>query len=196
MSVSRLSRQSIQAGFPKQQSVWDGISQPAGMDVISSIALTSAQNAVSFSNVPQTYTHLQLRTYAGNVNAGPGVDSINMYFNNVTSSGNYAWHLLQGGGSSAAAANATGTAFVLSGLTESTGANTFAVGVTDILDYTNTNKNKTVRSLTGSDENNAGLIRLVSGVFLNTAAVSTILLTNNSAENFTSGSVFTLYGIR
>jgi len=44
MSVSRLSKQSIQAGFPKQQTVWDQSTQTAAMDALGAVTLTAASS--------------------------------------------------------------------------------------------------------------------------------------------------------
>jgi hypothetical protein len=68
--------------------------------------------------------------------------------------------------------------------------------VTDILDYANTSKYKTVRTLTGIDVNGNGNIRLASGIWMNSPdAVSSITLTASSG-NFNTYTTFSLYGIK
>jgi hypothetical protein len=74
--------------------------------------------------------------------------------------------------------------------------NVFGAGVTDILDYTNTSKNTTVRALGGADANGSGSIDLTSAAWLNTNAVTSITLTTNNGSTFTAGSSFALYGIK
>ena len=74
-------------------------------------------------------------------------------------------------------------------------ANVPANFIIDILDYANTNKYKTNTSLSGLDTNNAQYadIRLNSGNWRNTAAVSTITI---SGMTFGTYSSFALYGVK
>jgi hypothetical protein len=68
-------------------------------------------------------------------------------------------------------------------------------GIIDILDYANTNKYKTARSLRGYDANGSGNMSLISGLWMNTAAISNITLTarGGSVDQYTT---FALYGIK
>jgi hypothetical protein len=76
-------------------------------------------------------------------------------------------------------------------------ANIFAGMVIDILDYTSTSKNKTVRSLGGYDRNGAGEISLSSGLwYASPAAITSIELTTTATTEFKSYSQFALYGIK
>jgi hypothetical protein len=79
-------------------------------------------------------------------------------------------------------------------------ANQFGMGVIDILDPYQT-KNKTVRALTGFlSSDTAGYsgtqIKLNSGVFLNTASITSLTLDQAFGSNFQSGTRFSLYGIK
>jgi hypothetical protein len=71
----------------------------------------------------------------------------------------------------------------------------FGVGVASILDYTNTNKYKTSRILCGYDANGSGFSLLYSGLWQNTAAITSITMFPNSG-NFEQYSSFALYGVR
>jgi hypothetical protein len=71
-----------------------------------------------------------------------------------------------------------------------------AVAVIDILDYANTSKYKTTRTLAGNDQNGAGLVGLYSGLYMSTSAISSIEFTINGSGNFATGSNFALYGIK
>lgn len=162
----------------------------AGQTVTTGGGVTS----VVFSSIPQTFTHLQLRVVARNTGANTS-DNAYYWFNNDTGS-NYTIHYLRGDGATAssyAIAPAGGTwSNILPGT--STLANSWGVTVTDILDYTNTNKNKTHRSLSGFDGNGSGHIYLYSGLWRNTAAISTITVVPNGG-NLAQNSRFDLYGI-
>lgn len=74
-------------------------------------------------------------------------------------------------------------------------ANVFGAIVLDILDYADTNKYKTTRSLAGLDSNTAGgALQLASGSWRNTAAITSI--TFSSGTNFQQYSTLALYGIK
>ena len=73
----------------------------------------------------------------------------------------------------------------------------FSAHIIDILDYTNTNKYKTVRNLGGFDTNSAqyGYISLGSVSWRNTNAITSISFTLDG-NNFTQYTQFALYGIK
>jgi len=79
------------------------------------------------------------------------------------------------------------------GNTSTSGA--FAAGIIDILDYTNTSKNTTVRGFAGITGTTTPKIELKSGAWLNTSAVSSVTLFRSGLP-FVSGSRFSLYGIK
>jgi subtilase family serine protease len=73
----------------------------------------------------------------------------------------------------------------------------FGAAIIDILDYANTNKYKTIRILSGNDNNGSGTIRFSSGaLYSNTNAVSSITLVSGSSGNWSEYSQFALYGIK
>jgi hypothetical protein len=92
MAISRLSDGSLQDGFPKFDSIWDGISAVGSMEPISSIVLTSAQTSIEFNNIPQTYTHLQIRGMSRCTHGNFGVSGNWIYMNNDTTFANYSGH--------------------------------------------------------------------------------------------------------
>jgi len=199
MAVSRLSKQSIQAGFPKQQTIWDQSTSVAGMDPIGGITLSSTQSSVVFSNIPQTYTHLQLRVFAHETGTYSGGSFVGMQFNTDTSysSTNYSGHALYGDGSTTYAAGGGGGKWVYMNrvANDSFNSNIFGCLIVDILDYTNTNKYKTVRWLGGFDANGSGRIDLDSSVWLNTSAINTMTFVYDTGA-FAANSNFALYGIK
>lgn len=147
-------------------------------------------STITFSSIPTTYTHLQLRVLSGTSLAGYNTG---LRFNSDTGS-NYYGHYLSGSGSSASASSLgsqTILSFTFSGMTNTQ----FAAAVVDILDYRNTNKNKTVRSLNGRDNNGSGDIYLMSGSWNNTSAITDISIVAPGA-NFIQYSSFALYGIK
>jgi hypothetical protein len=156
------------------------------------------QSTISFTSIPSTYKHLQIRAISRDTSASTLVNAY-MVFNSDTG-GNYMLHQLFGDGSSAAA-SASGTSAVPSAVTSfiSTGASStagmFGAGIVDILDYADTNKNKTSRILTGTDQNGSGYILFRSNLWRSTAAINRIDI-NTLGTAFAQYSHFALYGIK
>jgi len=150
--------------------------------------------SVTFSSIPSSYKHLQIRAIVRDVRAASESDTIFAKLNGDT--GNYYTHGLIGNGSAASAYadNGNPTYFSL-GTASSAGTNVFGVAVWDLLDYSNTSKNKTIRVLHGYDNNGSGSIRLTSSLWTNTAAVTSITLAS-TADNLVQYSSFALYGIK
>jgi hypothetical protein len=71
----------------------------------------------------------------------------------------------------------------------------FGTVIIDILDYANTNKYKTQRSLGGNDRNGAGYIDFSSGNWRNTNAITSIDIKALYGTGFAQYSHFALYGI-
>lgn len=159
---------------------------------------SGGSSSVSFTSIASTYSHLQLRYIGGSSNSASN-DQIILRFNSDSSSSNYTTHQLQGNGSAASAYGFGTGGFAGAYLDKAlTGNSTtiFGAGVVDILDYANTNKNKTMRSLQGYDANGNGFITLQSALWLNTAAITSITAVLSSSTNFRQYSHFALYGIK
>lgn len=165
---------------------------------IQTTLLGSTQSSITFTNIPQDYTHLQLRGFAGGNNGG-GNDQVVLRFNSDSSNANYTTHYLQGNGSSASAYGFGTGGFAGAYLDKAvTGdsATTFGTFIVDLLDYKNTSKFKTMRSLQGYDSNGSGVTTLQSSVWLNTNAITSITIVLNSSSTYRVNSRFSLYGLR
>ena len=148
-------------------------------------------SSISFSSIPSTYQHLQIRVLARSTR-GSTDDDLKMTLNGATT--NYYRHEVYGTGSAVSAYASSGTAIEVGHLTGSTSAaNYFAATVIDILDYANTNKNKTSRSLTGAMD--LDRVKFMSGGWFNTSAITSISLTAGGG-NLAQYSSFALYGIK
>ena len=165
---------------------------------------STAQSSVSFTSIPSTYKHLQIRAIGRDNRPSTWIDGCYISFNSDTTGTNYYYHQILGNGSSALAFNGAGaTGYGLpNGLISATFAtSSFGANVIDILDYANTNKNKVVRVLTGVEDNTNGTIRFQSGLWLNTAAITSITLINDGGSVpanalFQQYTQFALYGIK
>ena len=164
---------------------------PIGAVTVDSATAT----AITFSSIPQTYTHLQIRCFNGTPSNATGSMTIN--FNSDNTSANYYNHYLAGNGSSAFAGTNNNAEYIgIQGANATTG---MAVNIMDILDYKNTNKYKVVRSLGGYDTNGNGTygqhVWYSSVLWKNTNAINQIVITRNGS-NFVQYSSFALYGIK
>ena len=160
---------------------------------------TGSSGVITFSSIPSTYSHLQLRWIARTTDATAGFESILIRYNGVTTT-SYGYHYIEADGSTVVAAGTgftdtswnLGNAMALGGLT----AGIMGVGIIDIHDYASTTKLKTSRAIVGGDRNAAnGKIELYSSLFNSTSAISSITLTSGGG-NYATTTQFALYGIK
>jgi hypothetical protein len=150
----------------------------------------SAVSTVTFSSIPSTYKSLQVR-----FNLVTSTNSAFRFQFNGDSGANYDQHTLNGSGSaaSATAGVASTSSIQIFGFINNTSTTYPSVGVIDIVDYANTNKNKTVKSLVGTNNNTStGSIEIDSGTWFSTAAITSITFPVISGT-FTGQ--ITLYGV-
>lgn len=162
-------------------------------DSLATVTVGSTSVAsITFAGIPSGYKHLQLRIM--NLSSAANGDIITR-FNGDSTAANYSLHFLYASGASAASYGAANNGYVSVGLTgQSTNP---AASVCDILDYSSTNKNKTVRSLCGVDQNGSGYVFYYSGAWLNSSsAISNIVLSHGGANTFAQYSQFALYGVK
>ena len=153
---------------------------------------------VNFTNIPNAYTHLQVRTFIRSAGSDASYQHLSVQFNSDTGN-NYYGHGLYGTGASVATHNdgsLTSKLLSYNIPTTTQTASTFNGGVIDILDYANTNKFKVIRGLGGFDSNGAGALGLYSGNWNSTSAITSIQLKVYQGSNFSQYSQFALYGIK
>ena len=157
--------------------------------------LTTATNTLTFSNIPQTYTHLQL-IYTSRVDQN---GNMACRFNSDTGN-NYDTHYMYSNSSPTTGAGAEigVSRFYVDVSTIS--SNAFTIGTMDILDYRNTNKYKVARTLATLSINQntspAAYTWTASGLWRNSNAITSITLFATGSENYQVGSNFALYGIK
>ena len=147
---------------------------------------SGAVSSVTFSNIPQGYTDLVLVCNAAN-NTGVGY-LVQLQFNGDTTTKYSQTRLNADGGSGSSLRESSGTEAWLAWTTS-----VFSTIKIDILNYSNTTTNKTSISRWG-----AAAYRMGSWVALwrSTAAITSIKILSESPSVFTSGSTFTIYGIK
>lgn len=203
MAIRFISKATVKNKLPRSSNIWDGtaVYNPftlvGNYDALATVTVPSGGvTTITFAGIPQTgYTHLQLRILQKATGSGSNWTN-KLQFNGDTTSANYREHILYGTGSSVASAS-TQQWYINQGAVPGAGdgANVFGVAIIDILDYTNTSKNKTTRSLAGFDANGSGDILLGSQLWMNTNAITSITMEAYTV-NLAQYSQFALYGVK
>lgn len=166
---------------------------------LNSTTLATSTSSVTFSGIPQNYTHLQIRVMTQDTRNTP-VNRLSIRVGNgaVDTGSNYSYHYLSADGATPATSGGGSDTKIPAGYSNSasTLASTYGVGIWDILDYADTTKNKTIRILSGCDLNGSGELAIAGGAFLSTAAIDTIQFYSNNAGNLSQYSSFALYGVK
>tara|TARA_R100001244_G_scaffold58606_1_gene49490 strand:+ start:639 stop:1160 length:522 start_codon:yes stop_codon:yes gene_type:complete len=168
------------------------------VDVIETVTLTGDVASVTFSGIPATFEHLQVRCATRAAGAAAGM-AFFIEFNGSAGTA-YSTHGMAGATSAIYGLRLTGEAkiSVFNGTHgTSVDASELAPLILDVMDYKNTNKNTTVQLLYGSAVTLTANERVTfgSGLWDSTAAITSIKFTPSSGDLVT-GSTFTLYGIK
>lgn len=172
-------------------------------ELISTAYGTGSSDTITFSSIPQDYKHIQFRCVVKN-NANSGAVDWGIRINNQSVTA-YRGHRLRGTTAAVQSGDTGGGTtdriYITEGITGSTTGYTdiYTGSIIDILDYSSTVKNSTVRLFGGTVQTSGGQNRvyLQSGMIDGTGAVSTITFVPSSAgQNITSASRISLYGIR
>lgn len=170
---------------------------PTSFDAIATI-VGAGNSPVQFSNIPQTYRHLQIRCSAW-VSPAISTNTIFIRFNNDVGN-SYRYHMFVGDGTGVYSDQTTGLWNAVFGAGSVAGSGYApAPSIIDIIDYSSTSKNKSVRSYHGVDGNLSSAsftINMVMGAYFSLNAITSIEIWDNSGSGFASGSSFALYGIR
>jgi hypothetical protein len=171
------------------------------IELISSTILTGTQTSITFSSIPSTYRHLQVRYTMRSALASTGCDQLYFRFNGISSSV-YSWHELEGAGSAVGSTGAATQPQMVVGNNggvprNSNTAGIFSAGVVNILDYAQTSKFKTMRTLAGVHiPSNTTSVYMDSGLYQQTTAISSLTITDSNGAGFVSGTRVSLYGIK
>ena len=170
-----------------------GSGSPA-FELIESQVLASTATSVTFSSIPQTYKHLQVRFTSRFTDAYTG-SNFSFRVNGDTGA-NYASHRIVNQSASIFADNLSATSTPYLGFMPggNATANTFNGGIIDLLDYTSTVKTKTFRAFIGSQSFDR--MSIGSGLWNSTSAVTSLTLREPSGLTLAIGCRFSLYGIK
>ena len=199
MAVYKFTGSSVKNGRTEYSSFLAGnpaVISPAYESIATFSVGSGGAADITFSSIPATFKHLQIRGISRSNNGTVANNSIGIRLNSDTGS-NYNSHFIVGtGGSISSATFGTDSYMYLpTGGGGGASASVFGALVIDILDYSNASKNKTVRSLSGVDNNGNHNLRFASGLWMNTNAITTILI-DGRGDTFQQYSQFALYGIK
>ena len=146
-----------------------------------------------------TYQHLQVRVVGRSAQTGSNLRGMGVRLNGISGT-SYAWHILEGQGTTnpqSFAASSQGNGYIGHLSAAGAGADIFGASVIDILDPFETTKNTTLRGLSGATSSGESRVRLYSTLFNNTASVTTLSFYGEDLSSaFVAGSRFSLYGLK
>jgi hypothetical protein len=163
----------------------------ATYEPIATQTLSSSVSSVTFSSIPQTYTDLVIVQSAFVANQ---MDT-RIQFNGDTAT-NYSWTVLFGSGSAAGSYRESNKTAIPTGyysqIDISPATSTFII---QIMNYSNATTNKTVLTRGNNAASGRGVDAIV-GLWRSTAAITSVALNVDATHQYTSGSTFTLYGVK
>jgi hypothetical protein len=171
-----------------------GAAAVASYESIATATGTGSSGTITFSSIPSTFTHLQVRVNAiATAYSGTGGY---VRFNSDTGS-NYAYHYLVASGgavTSGGAATQTEMQVLINNAVglHNTSAN---AAIIDVLDYASTSKYKTLRNFEGVEINGSGDIAVTSGLWQSTSAINAVTVYLGSGSYATTTTI-ALYGIK
>jgi hypothetical protein len=166
-------------------------------ELISTTILTTNPSTFTFSSIPGTYKHLQIRIEGSSNGSNGYPDYWGIQLNGSTSAIYSSHRMLGNGASVSSSANSSNTemsAIVRMG--DNPSANRTGAAIIDLLDYASTLKNKTVRAISGSPvQNSQPSVMIGSGLWASTSAITSITIIPGGGAVFGTKSRFSLYGI-
>ena len=152
--------------------------------------LGGTTTSVTFSDIPQTYDHLELSTYARAVGTAVGARAVSIDVNADSTATNYSTQTNYGEGTGIVAYQADNQNLTTIPAQTAT-ANHFGGGTHTFYNYTKTDRHKHYLSSGGLETSS---ISLISARWENTDAITSLVVKCN-ADDFVAGSVFELRGI-
>ena len=162
---------------------------PSTYEPIATTTLSSTASTVTFSSISGAYTDLIL-IQSSRLNTAAHT---RLQFNGDTGS-NYSSTILYGTGTAAGSGRYTNVVGISYGASDEQGAtNTYNVAQWHLQNYANTTTNKTVLINVSNPlaERTVG-----AGLWRNTNAITSVVLTPTNSAIYQIGSTFTLYGVK
>jgi len=163
---------------------------PSTYEPIATQTLGSGASSVTFSSIPNTYTDLVLVcNFATSLNATAGVY---IQFNGNTGSDYSVTNLIGDGSTASSSRTSNATFFRIAGSGVGTSSAFDNTALINVMNYSNSTTFKTTvfRSGQASRSTMSGI-----GLYRSTSVISSLVLTGET-QNISTGSTFTLYGIK
>jgi hypothetical protein len=173
-----------------------GAAAASGFQLISTSLLATTTASVTFSAIPASFTHLQLRV-VGRYTAATVSSNMTLRFN-ADSGANYGYQYIRNnnGTITAAAPGSYQTSLYVGDMPGASDAASFYGSmIIDLLDYANTNKIKTLKTFNGRGSGANPALDMFNGTWNSTAAISSILVSDAvTSASFAAGTRVSLYG--
>jgi hypothetical protein len=159
---------------------------------IANATLGSATNSVTFSSISQAYTDLILVCTGTNSTGFDGIDIRVGNGSSVDTGSNYGMVAVNGNGTNAQSfKDINNTSMTNMGIT---GSSRRQVSIWHFMDYSNTS---TFKAVVGRSNVTDFRVAGIGAIWRSTSAINRIQLrSDNASYNFTTGSTFTLWGIK
>jgi hypothetical protein len=161
---------------------------PATYEPIATTTLSSAASSITFSSISSAYTDLRV------VLVGTSASNTQDVYVQFNGSSSYGRTWISGNGTSATSGRSTTQSYWTITQNAFTSSTVPTMHTVDIFSYAGSTY-KTGLSTSSSDLNGSGGVDRSVGLWLNTAAITSVLL-KPSAGNWNSGTTATLYGIK
>ena len=168
-------------------------------DLLETQVLSSSASSVTFTGLGSysDYKHLQIRYTLRGVDNAANLDLIQWTFNGTVGGSDYAYHRLRGYNSTVSSSASSSQSLMYSGIFPDDGQDggIFGAGVADILDFSSSSKNKTLRVFDGSWFTSFPNVYLSSGLYNDTTPVTSITMASDKS-GWVAGSRISLYGVK
>lgn len=172
-------------------------------NAIDTIFITTTSSSVTFSNIPNYYSHLYLSTaLKDNSTAAFGADNVVMYFNGDSSKSYSRNYIRASGGTTTPDSGYVANSFLNFGTAakNTTGyAEYYGYSWCEIFNYADSDKYKIIRAWFGLDAYGSaasyGQIQLQTGVYEKFAPVTSITIYQENGQSFIPNGRISLYGV-
>ena len=158
----------------------------------------AGSNSLTFSSIPQTYKHLQLRGLLKDSEPTDNGSNTYIRLNGTDLNTGYQFRSVGGGVIQVAYSSVSPVGVGFTSCSRAADANVWGSFIIDILDYSKTTKYKTVVS--NADQafatDGATICGIWAGTLDSTSAITSITVYSQSSRLFVSNSTMALYGIK
>jgi hypothetical protein len=159
----------------------------SALTALANVTLGATASTITFSSISGSYRDLIL---VGNMTAAT-TGYIGIYVNG-DGGANYVWIQMYGNGSSLSSSSSTSASSVGLNNGSTTSTTDPLLFKSEFLDYSATNKHKTVLTRVGRS---GGSTEMTVARWANTSAITSLQVYGAGGANFAAGSTFALYGV-